>query len=279
MRLTAFHNRNSARKSGLGFTLVELLVVIGIIALLVALLLPALTKAKAAADSVVCAGNLRQQYLGHSLYAVDHKGWLMQARKRGGYPEYTQDPATYPLFEQDLIQTYFGINRKTFESSKTKKSLAVGILSCPARDATQRNLAGTSYNVDYVINGEVLVNTRVAQAAPPQPMGRDYPIKLIWIHHSSQLMFLMCSLMVENGHYQICPSYNQYVQLTLLGTYGSTNVEFQSFPHRRSTNWAAFDGHVESLPYTPTALMKLGGPSGDKVAASWYTGGILLEKY
>jgi prepilin-type N-terminal cleavage/methylation domain-containing protein/prepilin-type processing-associated H-X9-DG protein len=57
-----------------GFTLVELLVVIGIIALLVAMLLPALNKARRAAKTVLCGSNLRQCALGLQLYAHDNGG-------------------------------------------------------------------------------------------------------------------------------------------------------------------------------------------------------------
>ena len=59
---------NSARRHG-GFTLVELLVVIGIIAILIALLLPSLMKAKEAANVANCLSNLRQIGMGFQLYA------------------------------------------------------------------------------------------------------------------------------------------------------------------------------------------------------------------
>ena len=72
------------------FTLLELLVTIAVIAILAALLLPALNAAKEKAQSVSCKNNQRQIYTGIMQYLGDNDEWMPQ---NGFYAEYACDTA------------------------------------------------------------------------------------------------------------------------------------------------------------------------------------------
>src|SRR3972149_609659 len=79
------------------FTLVELLVVISIIAMLLAVLMPALSKARESAKAVICAANMRGAGLGMQVYVANYRdfraAYLYASTSEGGYSIYNQDPS------------------------------------------------------------------------------------------------------------------------------------------------------------------------------------------
>ena len=77
---------HSVRRRNRGFSLVELLVVIGIVVLLVSMIMPALVKARRQASSVVCMNNLRQCGAALVIYANHNRGWLFPVKLGSDVP-------------------------------------------------------------------------------------------------------------------------------------------------------------------------------------------------
>src|SRR6185503_4640038 len=75
------------RRSDRGFTLIELLVVIAIIAILAAMLLPALSRSKLSARRIACVNNLKQLALASTMYVQDNDGYYPSSNGPYKWPE------------------------------------------------------------------------------------------------------------------------------------------------------------------------------------------------
>lgn len=119
------------RRRRSGFTLVELLVVIGIIAILVAILLPALQKARDHAMRAACLSNLRQLGQVAHLYAVDNKGWFPYRAPQAPWPVQAMSQSSIPANSiGDMRPLWF----KYFPNHPIDRQLQV--FYCPTTEAT-----------------------------------------------------------------------------------------------------------------------------------------------
>jgi prepilin-type processing-associated H-X9-DG protein len=130
------------RSKGLGaFTLVELLVVIGIIALLISILLPSLSAARRSANSVKCLASLKEIGNGFRLYAIDNHGYYPAARDRTADDKRAKESHSWT----DLIAKYMNGTRGLVDYTDIAKVRRNSVIwGCPEWTRSHDFDAGSS---------------------------------------------------------------------------------------------------------------------------------------
>lgn len=217
------------------FTLVELLVVIGIIAILVAILLPALNKARSAAQITACTSNMKQQYMGLLMYANDNKGgwipppcealpkingtgtfwpsWNTFIRR---YPNYVKNPTVYGwAAPRDYVPNH-------------------GVFQCPSRDGVVYAWNGPQPDTEFNNErGHYGMNSRMAEEANPRPnyVGRT-------------------ANGLNNGYYRLSKTKHP-TEMFLVGETTHSNYAFifltMEWRHQQRSNILFHDGHVQTF--------------------------------
>jgi len=133
--------RGKCRPVG-GFTLIEVLVVVAIIALLISILLPSLARAREQARTSVCLSNEKQIGLAMSMFSSEHRGRVPRGISRHGSP----DP-TGPVNWVRMVARMFG-DRNNYSANFNRVPVEkLEVFSCPQRS---REYGG--YFLDYVVN-------------------------------------------------------------------------------------------------------------------------------
>ncbi|MEW6160727.1 MAG: type II secretion system protein [Verrucomicrobiota bacterium] len=236
-----------------GFTLIELLVVIAIIAILTALLLPALNRAKGQAHSAACRNHLKQLHLAWVMYAHDHGDRLVPNRFR-----IVNDPrapgGSWGVGEDG--SWVVGHPRLDLDASQLKQGAlfpyvpAPLVFTCPADKSTVVDQGRTypatrSYSLSVFMNGTHF-----------DPVHEHYRYKLAGIEKPS-LVFTFVDRHEDGGNlaFLITPKWLG------ISEWGPANSA-PATRHNHGYNLAFADGHIDHVRLALPRNVAFGKPGG-----------------
>jgi prepilin-type processing-associated H-X9-DG protein len=241
------------RKNTIGFSMVEVLVVVSTISVVVAVSIPALTTAKSRARAIVCRSNLRQLVLANIEYANDNDGFCVPAA----------DDLWLSLgvgFGSAGYHRWHGVrdsNNAPFDPMKGPLVDYLGdgkVKECPTRVEFTKDQPGTinfelgcggyGYNMAYV-------GSRLARPCQMDPKRRyAETVRMAEIKRPYSTLMFADTAFYQNEHYLIEYSFAEPPFIVSGGkTYKESYVKPSiHFRHRGLTNVGWSDGHIEPKP-------------------------------
>ena len=269
------------RRRRSAFTLVELLTVIGVIGILIALLLPALSRARRAAQSIACQSNLRQIVEAALQLSIEHQGYVQVAgsvnRQDEVSPAALDDPdekrylwyddegSRRPAPLQAALAPYLGNRNVRLDSAANMladidKGILRKIFTCPAQTDPQPALMIGSIKLNWF--APAVPTSYVVNEGLLGFEGNFFKRKrgkLTKVHPSSDIIFLTDGLPRAEGDWHFaCWSTGAEARTTLADCYresgwtpprwGGYHSQFDQLRHPNyRMNIGYCDGHVESL--------------------------------
>ncbi len=234
-----------------GFTLIELLVVVAIIGLLMAILLPSLSRAREQSKSTICLSNMRQVGLGFYYYGEDHGGHPPPNRMRpspgapyGGTPPEYRDSDWW--YYAHMVLKYV----PSQERSQTNAAFS-GVFRCPADPEAGRAYSMNIFASDYEYERDPQCATQYVRGTPFNPFKVEQPEQYLLLGEAHAIFHDALNPGLYGTRYIIGQEgssvYRKFMKVEESADRGPFRGYIDFSKHRDTANFLLSDLHVESL--------------------------------
>jgi prepilin-type N-terminal cleavage/methylation domain-containing protein/prepilin-type processing-associated H-X9-DG protein len=216
-----------------GFTIVELLVVLGIIAILLAIVLPALSYVREQARTAVCASNLEQLYQAEIIYANNYRNYLIPAEAGSGAA------TNYYWWGTKVLGAAYGFDT-TYKTSSQKMLIVERIskmLICPSSDR--------QFTPDDIYLGDYCYNTNLGDIRAEIPSDPEYAKYAPWAFFKLRNQVPGNVLIAIDAAPLVAQNDDRFEKLNdLTKSSDSRPYPRAGAPHHGKANMLFFDGSV-----------------------------------